>query len=135
MSRRVLSRLFFGSLIAIVGALALLGVTAAVAVGSSSLVMNGPDVVGVESAFGWGLVAMAAVGALMLVAGAVGQLAAWIVALVTTAALEDNTWFVVLLVAGIFGFSFIALLVYLLVDSDRNDAGLRLSGTERPAVA
>jgi hypothetical protein len=135
MSRRVISRLFVGSLIAIVGALVLLGVTVALAVGSSSLVMDGPDVVGVGTAFGWGLVASAAAAALILVAGAVAQLAAWIGALVNTAAHEDKTWFIVLLVAGIFGFSLIAVLVYLLVDSDRSDAGIRLPHTERPAVA
>ena len=118
MSRPVIAKLFYGSLIAIVLAIILMIVAAALAFGSSSLLMDGPDVIGIRSTFGWAMVAVGAVAALVLVAASIAQLVAWIGALIETAPLENKTWFVVLLVAGLFGFGLIAILVYLLVEPD-----------------
>lgn len=116
MSRSLIARLFYGSLIAIVGAIILVAIAVALAFGSSSLVMDGPDVVGIQSAFGWGMFAVAVVASLVIVVACIAQLVAWIGALIESAALESKTWFVVLLVAGLFGFGLIAILVYLLAE-------------------
>jgi hypothetical protein len=118
MSRSVIAKLFYGSLIAIVVAIALLAAAIALAVSSSSLIMHGPDVVGVQSAFGWGMVAVAAMAILAIVAASIAQLVAWIGALINTAPLENKTWFVVLLVSGILGFGLISMLVFLLTEAD-----------------
>lgn len=124
MTKSVIAKLFYGSLIAIAVAVALLGVALAIAFASSSFVMDGPDVVGIQSGFGWAMVAVAVVTSLVIVAGSIAQLVAWIGALIRTAALESKTWFVVLLLSGVLGFSLIAMLVYLLTDSDAS-AGIR----------
>ncbi|SFN54538.1 hypothetical protein [Mycetocola miduiensis] len=114
MSRSVIAKLFYGSLIAIVIAIAVLG--AAIAFGSSSFTMDGSDVVGIQSAFGWGTVAVGASAVLVIVAASVAQFVAWIGALINTAPLENKTWFVILLVSGLLGFGLIAMLVYLLTE-------------------
>jgi hypothetical protein len=49
---------------------------------------------------------------------AIAQFVAWIGALMNTAQLTDKTWYVVLLLLGIFGPGFIPMLVYVLRGSD-----------------
>ena len=65
-----------------------------------------------------GLVGLACIGILAIVAGVFGQFVAWIGALVNTARLDDKAWFVVLLVLGLLSFGFIAMLVYVLAGPD-----------------
>jgi hypothetical protein len=96
MTKSTVNKLFVGSLIAIAGGTVLSLVAAIVAYTNSALIMNGPDVVGVEpTAF-----------------------ASWIGAVLNTSRLEDKTWFIVLLVLGLFSFGFIAMLVYVLAGPD-----------------
>jgi hypothetical protein len=62
MSKPTITRLFVGSLIAIVGGLVLFVAAGILAIASSSLVMNGPDVTGIQpTTFAWSMVAVAAV--------------------------------------------------------------------------
>lgn len=122
MSKSVIARLFYGSLLAIVLAIALLGIVAVIAIASSSFTTDGPDVVGISSAFGWGVVVVAVLTILVITVGSIAQLVAWIGALINTAPLESKTWFVVLLIAGVLGFGVIAMLVYLLSESDAERA-------------
>jgi len=118
MPRSVIAKLFYGSLIAIVAGVVLVAVAGAIAVGSSSLTMDGRDVVGVQAPFGWAIVVAAILAALVLFAGSIAQLVAWIGALIETAPLENKAWFIILLVAGLLGFGLIAMLVYLLAEPD-----------------
>lgn len=53
--------------------------------------------------FFWMTVTVICIGGLVLLAGAIVQLAAWIGALVNTRRLADQTWFVILLVGGLLG--------------------------------
>jgi len=116
MPRSVIAKLFYGSLIAIAAGVILVAVAGAIAVGSSSLTMNGQDVVGVQAPFGWAIVVTAILAALVFLAASIAQLAAWIGALIATAPIENKAWFVILLVAGLLGFGLIAMLVYLLAE-------------------
>lgn len=116
MSRPVIARLFYGSLIGMVAAILLVVIAITVAFTTSSLIMDGPDVVGINTPLGWLMVALAAVAVLLFVAASTAQLVAWIGALIETALLESKAWFVVLLVAGLLGFGLIAMLVYLLAE-------------------
>ena len=61
---------------------------------------------------------MGVFGAIALVGGGVAQLVAWIGALISTAQLEDKTWFLILLLLGIFGLGFIPMLVYVVAGPD-----------------
>jgi hypothetical protein len=136
MSRRTISMLFYGSLIAMAVGLVMLGVALAVAFASDSFVMDGNSVVGIQTTLGWSMATIGAIALLILVAAAIGQLVAWIGALIATASDENKTWFLVLLVAGLLGFSFIAMLVFLLVEaSQRNVSGGQRPTGDRPAMA
>lgn len=114
MAKTTIAKLFWGSLIALGGALILLAVAGGLALANGSLVRDGPDVTGIrENAFGWVMVGLAAVAALMMIAAAVTQFIAWVGAVINTAGLKDKTWFIVLLVTGLLSFGFIAMIIYL----------------------
>lgn len=70
------------------------------------------------NAFFWGTVAMVSAGGLTFIAGGVLQFIAWIGAMVNTKRAEDKTWFVLLLVLGLIGLQFIAMIVYLVAGPD-----------------
>ena len=114
MPRSVIAKLFYGSLIAIGAAIIVFVVAAAIAFNGSSLIMDGPDVVGVRSPWAWTAAVVAVVATLVLIAASIAQFVAWIGMLIESAPLPSKTWFVVLLVTGLLGFGLVAMLVYLL---------------------
>lgn len=119
MTKSTVTRLFIGSVIAVVAGLVLGFAAVLVAVSSSSLVMNGPDVVGIEpTALAWTMVGVAALAVLVIVGGAIGGLVSWIGALLNTAELEDKTWFVLLLVLGVLSFGLVAMIAYVIAGPD-----------------
>jgi hypothetical protein len=119
MSKSTITKLFIGSLIAIVGGLVLLAAGVLLAFANGSFVMTGPDVTGINSsAFTWSMVGLAVVGTLAMIAGAFGQFVAWLGAVLNTSRLEDKTWFILLLVLGLLSFGFVAMLVYVIGGPD-----------------
>jgi hypothetical protein len=115
MSKRTITRVFAGSLAALAAGLVLLFVAGALAYQNGTFIMDGPDVVGVRSTpFGWSMLALAGLAVLTMFAALVGQLVAWIGAVVTTAQLADKTWFILLLVAGLLSVGFIAMVIYII---------------------
>lgn len=119
MSKTNVTKLFVGSLIAVVGGLVVLLVGVWLALANSALVMSGPDVTGIESSpFAWSMVGLAIVGVIAMIGGAIGQFVAWIGAVINTAYLEDKTWFVLLLVLGLLSFGFVAMLIYVIAGPD-----------------
>ena len=119
MSKPTVTRLFIGSLVAVVGGGVLLLVGILVALENGALVMSGPDVTGFRpSAVGWSTIIVMVVGVAVAVGGGIGQFVAWIGAVVNTSRLEDKTWFIVLLVLGLLSFGFVAMLVYVLAGPD-----------------
>ena len=126
MSKGTVTRLFVGSVVAIVAGI-LLGLTAVIAAFANGVfVMSGPDVAGLNSSpFAWTMAMLAVVAGLAVAGGAVGGLVAWIGALINTAQLEDKTWFIILLVLGLLSFGFIAMIAYVIAGPD---------GTRAPAA-
>jgi hypothetical protein len=119
MTKQTITRFFVGSVLAIAGGFVLTVIASLLAFANGSLVYSGPDVVGVnESAFGWAMITVAVVGILAMAGGAIGQFVSWIGAVLNTSKLEDKTWFVVLLLLGLFSFGFIAMLVYVIAGPD-----------------
>jgi H+/Cl- antiporter ClcA len=119
MSKSTVSRLFGGSVITVVAGLVLGFVAVIVAFASDSLVMSGPDVVGIEpTGLAWSMVGVAVLAGLAIVGGAIGGLVSWIGALLNTALLEDKTWFVLLLVLGILSFGLVAMIAYVIAGPD-----------------
>lgn len=137
MSKATVTRLFVGSVVAVVAGLVLGFAALIAAYANGSFVMDGPDVIGVNgSAFAWTSVALVIVGFIAVVAGAITGLVAWIGALLNTALLDDKTWFIVLLVLGLVSFEIVAMIVYVLVGPDgtrasaaRQAQGISLGGT------
>lgn len=119
MSKSTVTRVFVGSLLAVVAGI-LLGVAAVwIAFASGALVMRGPDVVGVQSMpAAWTVVGLAVVAGLAIVGGMIGGLVSWIGALLNTAQLADKTWFILLLVLGLLSFGLVAMVAYVLGGPD-----------------
>ena len=119
MSKQTVTRLFVGSLIAVVVGIVFAAVGVGLAFASGAFVVSGQDVTAVEPIR---LTATAiitiTVGALGIIGGAIGQFVAWIGAVVNTSRLDDKTWFILLLVLGLLSFGFIAMLVYVLAGPD-----------------
>jgi len=119
MSKQTVTRLFVGSLMAVVVGIVFAAVGVGLAFASGAFVVSGQDVTAVEPIR---LTATAiitiTVGALGIIGGAIGQFVAWIGAVINTSRLEDKTWFILLLVLGLLSFGFIAMLVYVLAGPD-----------------
>lgn len=130
MSKPMITKLFVGGLVAIFAGL-IVGVFAGI-LRSTELVMNGPDVTAFNATpFAWTMIAVATVGFLAMVGGAVAGLVAWIGALINTAQLEDKLWVIVLLVLGLFSFGFFAMVAYVIAGPDGTK---QQPGQSAPAV-
>jgi hypothetical protein len=126
MSKPTVTKLFLGSVIAVIAG-AVLGFAAVwYAYLNDAFVMNGPDVVGIQATpEAWGMVGLAFIAGLAIVGGFITGLVSWIGALLNTAQLEDKTWFILLLVLGLFSFGLVAMIAYVIGGPDgtvRKDA-------------
>jgi hypothetical protein len=131
MTKSSIVKLFWGSLIGLIAALVLTGITFAVAISNEIFVMTGPDVTGIKpGALSWTLLGLVLLAMLILLLAAVAQFVAWIAAVLNTASLPDKTWFVVLLVVGLFGLFFIATVAYVIAGPDGLKAEQQSSAPE-----
>ena len=124
MSKSMIDRLFIGAIVAVIVGwiVAIVAIIAALAGGA--VVIGGPDVVTVDGeAFASALVVLA-IASLLVAGGTTAGVASWIGALFNTARMDDKTWFVVLLVLGIWSFGFVAMVAYVVAgpDSTSRDA-------------
>ena len=126
MSKATVTRLFISSVIAAsAGAIV---ATAAVwlAIENGVFVMSGQDVVGIQgSALSWILFGLAIVGGLTIVGGLIGGMVSWIGALLNTSQLERKTWFLVLLILGIFNFGILGMIAYVIAGPDGTAGSFR----------
>ena len=119
MSKSTVTRLFVGSLLALVAGIVLAATGIALALASGALITSGPDVTGVDATrFTAGAIVLMTIGGLGIVGGAIGQFVAWLGAVINTARVEDKTWFILLLVLGLLSFGLIAMLIYVLAGPD-----------------
>jgi hypothetical protein len=132
MTKPTITRLFLGSLGAIIAGLLFILVTATAVLATGTWVVNGSEVTDFQlSPTATSTFWFAMFGGILVVAGAIGQFVAWIGALINTARLTDKLWFIVLLVLGLFGVGFIAMLVYVIAGPDGTlDPQPRGSGME-----
>ena len=119
MTKSMIVKLFWGSLIGLVAGLVLMGITVALAISNHIFVMSGPDVTGIKSgALSWTLLGLMGLAVLLLLFAAVAHFVAWIGAVLNTAHLPDKTWCVVLLVVGLLGLVLIATVAYVIAGPD-----------------
>jgi hypothetical protein len=118
-TKSLVVKLFWGSLIGLVAGLILMGITFALTISNDIFIMSGPDVTGVKSGvLSWALLGLMGLAMLLLLFAAVVHFVAWIGAVLNTAQLPDKTWFVVLLVVGLLGLVFIATVAYVIAGPD-----------------
>lgn len=119
MRKSLIVKLFVGSLIGLIGAAVLFLVTISLAGSAEAFIMEGPDVVGVRpDGLAWLMLSLAGLGVLLMVLASIGLFIAWIGAVVSTAALPDKTWFIVLLVGGLLSVGFPVTLAYVIAGPD-----------------
>jgi hypothetical protein len=119
MTKSLVVKLFWGSLIGLVAGFILMGITFALAISNDIFIMSGPDVTGIKSGIlPWILLGLMGLAMLLLLFAAVAHFVAWIGAVLNTAQLPDKTWFVVLLVVGLLGLVFIATVAYVIAGPD-----------------
>jgi len=118
MSKALVTKLFLGAVLAVViGIIVVLGAfVAALAGGAVSI--GGPSVVTVNGAALAGTIVWFIVGGVLIAAGELAAIGSWIGALVNTSQLDDKTWFLALLVLGVFSLGWIAMVAYVFAGPD-----------------
>lgn len=119
MSKPSVTRLFFASLAA--AGLGAVIATASIwtAIANDVFVLRGADIVGIQgSVLAVVLLGVALAGAITFTAGLVGGFVAWIGALLATARLQRPTWFLALLILGVFNLGFLAMIAYVIAGPD-----------------
>ena len=129
MTKATVTRIFIGSLIVGVAGAILAFIAVWLAFANDVFVMSGPDVVGIRgSALAWALLGLGIIGSLAMMGALIGGFVSWIGALLNTSQLESKTWFIVLLLLGIFNFGFFAMLAYVVAGPDgTTDAAVKQS--------
>jgi hypothetical protein len=124
MSKATVTKLFLGGALAVIAG-SIVGVAAVwIAIANDVFVMNGPDIVGIQgSPLAWSMLGFGLVGALAIVGGLIAGFVSWIGALLNTSQLESKTWFLVLLLLGIFNFGFFAMIAYVIAGPDGTTSG------------
>jgi len=123
MSKGTVTRLFVGSVIAVVAGVVLAFAAVWFAYANGAFVMSGPDVTGIHATpYAWGMVGLGIVAALAVIGGFIGGLVSWIGALLNTSQLEGKTWFIILLVLGLLSFGLVAMIAYVLAGPDGSKA-------------
>jgi len=119
LSKRNVTRLFVGAIVAF-GVGLVFGLAALwVAVASDAIDVGGSHVVDVNGGSGaWTALALVIVGSLAVLGGTVAAVVSWIAALLNTWQLEDKTWFGSLLALGVLGFGVIAMIAYVVAGPD-----------------
>ncbi len=123
MTKATVKRLFIGSILAVTAGTIVAISAVWLAIANDIFVMDGADIVGIQgSALTWVLGAFGIAGALAFTGGLIGGLSSWIGALLNTSQLESKTWFLAVLVLGIFNFGFFAMIAYLIAGPDGTSA-------------
>ena len=121
MSKATVTKLFVGSAIAVVAGAILIIAAVWIAIANDVFVMNrsGTEVVDIRGdSLAWSMLGLGIAGGVAAIGGMIGGLVSWIGALLNTSQLESKTWFLVLLLLGIFSFGFVAMIAYIVAGPD-----------------
>jgi hypothetical protein len=123
MSKSTVTRLFFGAIVAVVAGWIVAIVALAMALAEGAVVIGGPNAVTINGGALASAVAVFAIAAILVAVGTIAGVLSWVGALLATAHLEDKTWFVLLLVLGLWSFGFVAMVAYVLAGPDPASQG------------
>ena len=124
MSKPIITALFAAAIVTVVTGFAIGVVAMVAALAGGAVTIGGPDVIRFDEGPLAGMLAWLAIASLVMAAGSITALLAWLGALLNTARLDDKTWFVVLLVLGLFSFGWIALIAYVMAGPDSGPSGV-----------
>ena len=118
MSKTTVTGLFVAAIAAIFAGI-VIGLAATVAgLANGAVVFGGAQLVSLNGdVLAW-TIAMRVVGSLVIAAGTVAAITAWVGALLNTCRLEDKTWFAILLVLGFVSLGWVAMIAYVLAGPD-----------------
>ena len=119
MSKKNITRLFVGAVIA-VGAGLVLGFAAlGTALATDAIDFGGSYVIDVNGGSGaWTALALVIAGSLVALVGTIAAVISWLAALLNTWQLEDKLWFASLLALGLLGFGVVAMIAYVVAGPD-----------------
>lgn len=131
MSKKNVTRLFVGAIVA-VGAGLVLGFAAlGTALATDAIDFGGSYVIDVNGGSGaWTALGLVIVGSLVILAGTVAAVVSWLAALLNTWQLDDKLWFASLLALGLLGFGVVAMIAYVVAGPDGTKQNVA-----RPAIA
>jgi hypothetical protein len=128
MSKATVTRLFAGAILVVAVGLVVAIATIVAALAGGAVALGGPTLVTVNGGAFAGSIGPLVIASLLVAGGTTAAVASWLGALLNTARLEDKTWFVVLLVLGLFSLGWVAMVAYVFAGPD----GTRPAAT-RPA--
>ena len=130
MSKSTVTRLFFEAILAFAVGLVVALATVVAALAGGVLTIGGPSVIAVDWEVFAGSLPWLLIAALVFAGGTLAALASWIGALLNTWQLEDKTWFVALLVLGLFSFGWVAMVAYVVAGPDATTPGAIRPGVD-----
>lgn len=128
MSKPTVTRLFIGAVLVVVVGLLVAFAAIVAALAGGAITLGGSAVVNVNGDAFAGVLVWLAIALLAIAAGSLAAIASWIGALLNTFQLEDKTWFVVLLVLGVFSLGWVAMAAYVFAGPDAMSPGMGRSG-------
>jgi hypothetical protein len=128
MSKATVTRLFFGAIVALIVGFVVALATVVAAMAGGVVALGGPEVVSFDGQVFAESLPWLSIAALVFAGGTVAALASWIGALLNTWQLVDKTWFVALLVLGLFSFGWVAMVAYVIAGPDATSPSVVPSG-------
>ena len=119
MSKKNITRLFVGAIVAVVAGV-VLGIAAlSAALASDAIDLGGGNYIDVNGGSGaWTALGLVIVGSLVALGGTIAAVVSWIGALLNTWQLEDKLWFGSLLAGGLLGLGVVAMIAYVVAGPD-----------------
>lgn len=118
MSKSTITRLFFGAVAAAVAGWVIAIFALLTAIASGAIEIGGQNIVTINGGPFASSVGLLLIAGVLMGIGAVAGIASWVGALYATSRLPDKTWFVILLVLGLWSFGFIAMVAYVVAGPD-----------------
>ena len=119
MSKKNVTRLFVGAIVAVSAGLVLGFAALWAALASDAIDLGGGDYIDVNGGSGaWTALTLLVVGSLAILGGTIAAVVSWIGALLNTWQLEDKLWFGSLLAGGVLGVGVIAMIAYVAAGPD-----------------
>lgn len=135
MSKRAVTRLFAGGFVAVAAGIVVAIAAVLYAIAGGVISIGGEQAIAVRGGDLAGALIWLVIASLAIAGGTVAAIASWLGALLNTAKLEDRTWFVLLLVLGVFSLGWVAMLAYVLAGPDSAEHDQTPSGIATTAGA